>query len=573
MFGKSQIFEIHACREGRWMIDTTVETKSHAESEARKILNKPGVSGVKVIQEISRGGTARETVVFEQSREIKDSGKIFVGNIDEAPMCEDVDELYAIEGRQTINRLFRAYLDKNGVTATEVMHDFRELRRAIDADGLMTSGIGKVSTLQAKGRDDMDASQRRDTLYKFLDKITARARAASEKKLPTIRKDGFESAIEKITKNTPPDQCDFLLRVAVARELVQQRSYFSKLSQTIDWMEPTEDEQAQRLLDGFIADTLTNAETLQDLLGMHDNLGSALGALVDLAQGAMNGELNGLTEDSPEALAIRLNGLMGRNVLPDSQIMLVDRVRRQLQGKNPLGKGRDPDEEKEVFKNLVDKLMPTDALFGGSVMAEALTHRQSRIINKGGIAGLKEAAGRVLPTLSDPVRKAAYLISLSESKMAGDIGDEISMQLEGLFVRPESVKQIIKDNRPPNKKMQTITSVYRKVHTSGLEDHFKGKITNRLDELLAAYIVDDHILDKVDDPSRPLHVRAFMLLSMCTPEMLPEGKASQLARQIVVKHLRRPNFEGELVADVPTEDREKVLRDFHIQLHRCGFMQ
>lgn len=573
MFGKSQIYEVHACREGRWTIDTTVETQDHAEAEARKILNKPGISGVKVIQETTRGGTSRESVVFEQSRELKNSGKIFVGDIDDAPMCEEVDELYAIQGRQTINRLFRAYLDKNGVTATEVMHDFRELRRAMDADGLMTAGIGKVSTLQAKGREDVDATERRNTLYGFLDEITVRARDASGKKLPTIKQEGFDAAIGKIATNSPADQCDFLLRVAVARELIQQRSYFGKLTQTIEWMEPSEDEGAQRLLDGFIADILANATTLQDLLGTHDNLGSALGALVDLAQGNMEGEVNGLDEDSPEAVAIRLNALMGRDAMSDSQTMLVDRVRRQLEGKSPLSRGTDPDAEKEAFKDLIDKLMASDTLFGGSTMAEALTHRQSRIINKGGLAGLKEATGRVLPSLNDPVRKAAYLISLSESKMAEDIGEEISMQLEGLFVRPDSVKQIIKDNRPPNKKMQTITSVYHKVYGSSLEDRFKGKITDRLDELLASYIVDDRILDRVDDPSRPLHVRAFMLLSMCTPEMLPEGKASQLARQIVVKHLRRPNFESELVADVPTAEREKVLRDFHVQLHRCGFMQ
>src|SRR3546814_5359702 len=64
-----------------------------------------------------------------------------------------------------------------------------------------------------------------------------------------------------------------------------------------------------------------------------------------------------------------------------------------------------------------------------------------------------------------------------------------------------------------------------------------------------------------------------MLLAMCTPEMLPEGRASQLARSIVVNHLRRPNFEGELVAAVPGAEKERVLRDFHVQPHRCGFMQ
>src|SRR3546814_21002184 len=95
--------------------------------------------------------------------------------------------------------------------------------------------------------------------------------------------------------------------------------------------------------------------------------------------------------------------------------------------------------------------MPEDALFGGSPIAEALTHRQSRILNKGGTAGQKEATGRLLPTLADPVRKATYLLALSDSRLAGSLGDEIGRHLEGLFVQPASVKQIVKDNRPQNK--------------------------------------------------------------------------------------------------------------------------
>ena len=90
--------------------------------------------------------------------------------------------------------------------------------------------------------------------------------------------------------------------------------------------------------------------------------------------------------------------------------------------------------------------------------------------------------------------------------------------------------------------------------------------------MLASYVVDGKILDRLDDPNKPLHIRAFMLVSMCQPEMLPDGKASKLAREIIVKHLRRPNFETELVAQVPDEaKKEKILRDFHVQLHRSGF--
>jgi len=572
MFGKRESFEIQACRDGRWTIETTATSQADAEAFARKVLNKQGVSGVKVVREVERGDTSRETVVFEQMRELRDSGKIFVNDVDEAPYCETAEELFAGRGRQTINRLFRAYLDKNGVTATEVMHDFRELRRIVDADTLIASGVGKVATLQAKGRDDTDTGKRRDTLYGFLDEITVRARAASEKKLPTIRTDGFDGAIGKIVASADPSQCDYLLRVVVARELVQQRSFFGKLAQTMDWAEPADDNRARSLVDTYISDILANAETLQDLLGLQPSLGAALGSLIDLAQGRLESDAEGQPADSPEALAGRLNGLLGLDALPDSRAMLVERVRRQLEAKSPLARG-EPEEEAEAFRSLIDKLMPEDDLFGGGSIAEALTHRQSRILNKGGVAGLKEATGRLLPSFADPARKAAYLLALSESRLVESIGDEISMQLEGLFIRPESVKQIVKDNRPPNKKMETITTVVKKVQGSSLADGFKMRIANRLDDLLASYIVDDRILERVDDPSRPLHIRAFMLLSMCTPEMLPEGKASQLARKIVVKHLKRPNFETELVAEVPPAEQERVLRDFHVQLYRCGFMQ
>ena len=100
----------------------------------------------------------------------------------------------------------------------------------------------------------------------------------------------------------------------------------------------------------------------------------------------------------------------------------------------------------------------------------------------------------------------------------------------------------------------------------------KVALTERLDELLVSYITDGKILDKLDNPEKPLHVRAFMLVSMVQPEMLPKGKASNLARNIIVGHLRRPNFEDELVAAIPDpSEKAKTLRKFHEQLHRCGF--
>ncbi|WPZ34202.1 hypothetical protein T8K17_23590 [Thalassobaculum sp. OXR-137] len=573
MVSKSEIFEVHLQREGQWRIDSSAHSQSEAEELAKKVLNRQGVTGVRVIKETTRGETAREQVVFEKLKSSGSSDKILIGEVDAAPLCENADALFGTDGRQILNRLFRSYLDKNGVTASEVMHEFRELRRLMDADTLIMSGVGKVAALQAKAYPGTgDVTARRDALFGFLNELSDRAREAAAKTLPTIAKDGFEATVEKIAAQSGDADCSYFVRLAIARELVQQRSYFAKLSQTVTWVAPCEIPIGRQAADIYISDTLCNSQTLQDLLGTRENLAAALGALIELAHGSFDAHAEGKPDDAPEATTGRLTGLFASGALPESRVVLVDRIRRQVEGKLPLSHEGGSDED-EALKGLIDNLMPEDVLLGGGPMAEALTHRQSRIINRGGVNGLREATGRLLPTFGDPVRKAAYLIALSESTLAETIRDEIDMQLDGLFVRPDSVKQIVRDNRPPNKKMQTVTAVFRKFQDSSLDATLKARIVNRLDELLARYITEDKILDKVDDPNRPLHVRAFMLLSMCSPDMLPEGQASKLARSIVVKHLRRKDFENELVAQVPGPEKERVLRDFHVQLYRCGFMQ
>jgi hypothetical protein len=568
----AQIFEIHVQRSGRWTIDRTAEGQSDAEAQARTLLRAPDVSGVKVVREVSHGSSTRESVVLELSAS-GGSDRIAVGDITDAPDCEETSDLFAIGGRTTINRLFRAYLDKTGVTASEAMHDFRELRRAIDADTIMVSAIGKVATLQAKGKADLTVNTRRDELFGMLDQILARSKAAAEAKLPSIRKSGFEAAIASVLDGTSAlkdEEPDYLARVIMTRELVQQRSFMGKMVQTLDWVEPAEDSRARTLADGFLADTTANASVIQDLLGPQTDLASALGQIMDLSQGTREGEAES-DPTAPASVAVRLNALMADGNLPDTRHMLIDRVCRQLESKAPLVSG-DPEGQVDAFRDFLAKVMTDDDLIGGGEMAGALVNRQSRIINKGGLAGLREATGRMLPYFKEPVQKASYLLTLSHSRLGQDLGEEIGMLLEGLFIRPDKIRQIVRDDRAPNKKMEAVTAVFHKVGSADMSAVTKKRILEHLDEILAGYIVNDRILERIDDPSRPLHIRAFMLLSMCTPEVLPEGKASALARKIIVKHLRRPSFETELVKQVPDGEKEEVLRRFHVQLYRCGFM-
>ena len=68
-------------------------------------------------------------------------------------------------------------------------------------------------------------------------------------------------------------------------------------------------------------------------------------------------------------------------------------------------------------------------------------------------------------------------------------------------------------------------------------------------------------------------MRTMMLMKMCLPTSLPPGKASNLARAIIVGMLKRPNFEGEVVADIadPAE-KARAQRDLFVLMRQAGFM-
>jgi hypothetical protein len=567
-------YEILTQRDGNWQIEAVAAKKDESESIARQMLGRPGVSGVKVVRETGRAISQLKAsdVIFERMKVIGGSDKVFVNEIDEAPDCDSPADLMGVDGRMTVNRLFRSYLDKNNITASEVMHSYKELKRAMDADTLVPSAIAKVAQLQSRD-SDVSSNERRDLLLGFVNEITERARKAEAKKLPRIRAEGFDSAFGKLCDMADGDEFDYLLRVTVTKELLENRNWWGKLVQTVEWADPAEDPRALGALDGFLSDTLANNSVLQDLMGQQEDLGSALIGMIELGSGDLDiGAPEDHPDESVEKTAAQLNKLLGAGKIPDSRNMLMERIRRQLMGKGPLSKGQE-DGERDRFKDILDRLVSREEILGGPDMAEAVTERQSRILNKGGMADLREATVRVIPALGEPARKANYLLSLHESKLGkGELADEIQDHLNTLFMRPDSVHRIVRDDLPPNRKMEQVTSAFYRIQSSTLPESRKEQLTNRLDELLASYIVDGQILQKIDNPDRPLHIRAFMLVNMCQPEMLPKGKASDLARKIIIDSLKQPNFETELVSQIDDEaEKGRVLRQFHEQLHKCGF--
>ena len=567
-------FEILALHGDTWQIDATVNNKSEIEEVAAQILGESGVSGVRVVHdsiliEKSINDLEEEDFVFEK---IKDAvqEKIFVGEIDTAPNCEVADDLLKPDALTTLNRLFRKYLDKNNITAMEVIHNGKEIKRLNDADTLVPSAVGKVAKIQSEN-SDASSNERRDILFEFMQEITNKANQAEERGLPVIKKTSFTEAISELKKTASEGELQYLLNVIIAKELIDTRSYWGKLLQTIRWASDLDDSGVEAALDRFIADILANNSVIQDLLGDQLDLGSAVIEMLDLGSGSLEtGELDELQEEGMEWTKAKLNQIMARPSFKISQLILLERAEQQIAGSGKLSKEGETGEQ-ERFNAILDRVITKDEVLGGAQMAEALTERQTRLINKGGLTGLKEAINTLIPSLRSPARKIALLLSLAASKMAEDKLEQfIQEHIETLLIKPSSISGIVSPDLPPNRKMEQITSSFYQIEKSQLDQELKDKITARLDDILASYLEESKIIEKIDNPSRPMHLRAMMLVGMCQSEMLPRGKASNIARDVITKHLKKPDFNTELVAQVDEAEKDNVIARFQSQLKRAG---
>lgn len=567
-------FEILALHGDTWQIEATVNKKSEIEEIATQILGESGVSGVRVVQdsvliEKSINDLEEEDFVFEKIKEAVQE-KIFVGEIDSAPNCEMADDLLKSDALKTLNRLFRKYLDKNNITAMEVIHNGKEIKRLNDADTLVPSAVGKVAKIQSEN-SDASSNERRDILFEFMQEITKKANKAEERGLPTIKKTSFKEAISALKETASEGEFQYLLNVIIAKELIDTRSYWGKLLQTIRWASDLDDPGVETALDRFVADILANNSVIQDLLGDQLDLGSAIIEMLDLGSGSLEtSDIEELQEEGIEWTKAKLNQIMARPTFTISQLILLERAEQQIAGSGKLSKEGETGEN-ERFNAILDRVITKDEVLGGAQMAEALTERQTRLINKGGLTGLKESINTLIPSLRSPARKTAFLLSIATSKMAEEkLEDFINEHIETLLVKPSSINGIVSPDLPPNRKMEQITSSFYQIEKSQLDQELKGKITAKLDDILASYLEKSKIIEKIDNPSRPMHLRAMMLVGMCQSEMLPKGKASNIARDVITEHLKKPNFNTELVAQVDEDEKEKVIERFQSQLKRAG---
>jgi len=570
-----ELFELHVRRDGRWGIEETSKSEEEAIETAKRKIRLPDIDGVRVVREgDNRFGRLSVNTVFSQEKPRGEGGNVVVGRVDRAPACEERDALYGVPARQTMARLFKGYLARLVVTPTEVMHNAREMKRVMERDTLVQTAIGRVANLQTAG-DQAAARGRRDALTGFVDEIAARARDVDKVALPSIAKIGPDGLADDVAAKARSNaEADYLLRVAISRDLVNERTWFGKLDSTVGWASSSATPKPVAALDDFIADTLNDATLVQDLLGPQPDLVSALKALLDLIDGRPPTQRAKPDTALGEvgATAEKLGALFEQGKLPGARSILLERVRSELAGPNALTRGPATDEG-NALHDLALRLVPAGAdLTGGPDMAEALVERQSRIANRGGAAGRREGVEAICRLLADPARQIRFVLAVRESAIGPTMADTVDDILDRLVGNAADLTTLSPRANSDSERLSTATGIFYQLDRSALGPDRRDGLTRHIDQLLLRHIRDTNLIARLDSPDRTLRERSELLISLCLPEILPPGEAAMATRQIIVDYLRQPMFEEKVVEDLadPVAKANALRRLFDL-MRRAGF--
>jgi hypothetical protein len=558
-------YEVQVMRDGRWGAESFLDDEKTAVAAARKYLNDKKIEGAKVIRNWMRAdGTMIEKEVFSETRAVKDDGPVRIAQVDSvSTKCEVPDDYFGQQSRDVMNRLFRNYMEKAYVTPTELMHNFKELKRLQDKDTLLPSAVDRVAFLQTKDGEG-DSKSRREEIFKSVDVVSAKARRADGMKLPKL--DGRFSDMYQAVADMADGEidADYLAMVVLSRDLVNLRSWVGKLDRLCRLAVEDGDPHSLELLDGVIADVL-GANVVQEILGWQPNLAAAVGRMFDLAEGNMPVESSEAGESTE-----MLNALLREKKLPSSRIALIDRAHRQLKSANPLNRA-DSSKELEAFAQVVQRIITPTGLLFGPESADALTTRQTRMVVEGGAAGRRAAIAATFSAMPDKAYGVVYLCDLAASEFAATTADDIVAMFERVH-DTASIAQLCQRNLTPKERMIRATMAHRAVAASVFPAEIKAQVAERIDTILERYLIDEQIVEKLDHHDSPLRDRAVRLVQFCAAGVLPEGKAMTRARTRILGLLRQPNFDSHFVEGITDPAKaQKALRDFHQLLVRAGF--
>ena len=359
-------YEILKLCDKRWQIAEVVGdgreqrggrfARSEFEEVERGVLAKANallageVQAVKVLRERVRddGFVTTTEVFFREATGGKAETPATVSRYDgTVSVCAGPGDLYRRDACKAIGVLLRSYLDKQFITALELVHFHPYIRKLNDSYSLIQGAVHQVASAQARNGD---VKERGRALHGLIEAVESKAREAmAEKRLPAIEGGDAKRFCERLAARYEGDQLRFYAMLGIARHFQGTQSFQARLDFALDLLPSELPAQIKALLDEIAAGCLDSSQLIMDLLGHRPNLAAALVALAQLARGR--------EEVGNTGTLAKLRALIAGGMLPLAADSLWDRILRELARGRPLARSDDK-QEWNLLMRTSDLLLP-----------------------------------------------------------------------------------------------------------------------------------------------------------------------------------------------------------------------
>jgi hypothetical protein len=561
-------FEVQVQNSGRWITDCICRREEEARDLCAKLITSK--DGVRIVRAFSPPGSEYpvETVIHTETREARKK-TIQVTPIEETAFCKTSGDFLGRDSRMTISRLLRQYLEDKALTASELLHNPGEMKRLNNFEALLPNAVSRIAALQGKQTGE-DSRVRRDAIFGCLDELRVKAeKASSRKDLPYPRETGWGAAMTHLETVAGGDagEAEYLGKVVLCRDLVNIRNLLGKVEWMLEMCDPGGTAPRHvSMLDSVVADVVGSAEVVRDLLGRQPDLATALHRLLDL--------MDGTFEAQPREQAPEVTGLLSQFVAsgqgPDTCAVLLDFFQRQVRSTARLA-GHEREDNLAAYKKLLERVMRPGGMMGGARTAEAFTLGYFRFLEQGGGEGRRLSIEAVLGCLPWGADRLGYLALLSGSDVGRAEMETVCERVRAQVGGHGGINAMVAQAVPLKPKMQTMAALYNAITNSGLPEDVRVLAADRVDTMVADYIVNNRIIQKLDDPTATLRVRAVRLITFASTEVLSSPKARKMVRDQIIGHLRQPNFDAKFIEGLTPEEQVVALRNFYDLLNKAQF--
>jgi hypothetical protein len=413
----SASFEIQIELEGRWQTREIADDKEFALSRGKALAEEAQCDAVRIIESTPKpDGTIVEKTVFEQKVRKKQKTPVTAQQVDSAPLCETVEQVFQAEARLTAGRILRGYLDDESLTISELMTDTGQLGLLARHETMLTQAVGVASSVQAK-LYDIPQRMRADVLYALFDDVKNMAAALAET-LPAFKTVLAEQGIDGLVTGVAalPEERRNAMSVAVLASLTRNEGEpAAKIESLLDLIPPKQplSGQAHTLLDEMLSEILDGGDSVRAVLGHQPDLASA----VMVVSGLVSGKFS--PSAKAPAVQARLHSVFRIHPFPACRGALNRWISLALNSLAPLTREGGEQEQSALVDVLATMLMD-DGLTGGPTTSAAITQRaRSVLISDPSNQRVEDAIDALLQLIPAKSAKVGYLADVST---AADIG-------------------------------------------------------------------------------------------------------------------------------------------------------